>query len=93
MSETDEESDLAGVVHWSPRQGPFAGSMLRLPHLSAMSAATLALAVGAVAVGALAIGALAIGQLAVGRARLGQVRIGQLHVDDLVVVRRHGRPF
>ncbi len=93
MTDSEDETDLPGVVHWSPRQGPFAGSLLRLPHLSAASAATLAVLAGALAVGALAIGALAIGKLAVGRARLGDVKIGRLEVGDLTVVRRHGRPF
>ena len=94
MSTPDDETEMPDVVHWSPRQGPFAGPMLRLPHLSAGSAAALGLvAVGALTIGALAIGALAIGRLAVGSARLGDVKIGRLEVDDLVVRRRHGRPF
>lgn len=94
MSASDDEADLPGVVQWSPRQGPLAGSLLRLSHLSAGSAAVLgAVALGALALGALAIGALAIGRLTVGRARLGEVKIGRLEVGDLVVARRHGRPF
>jgi hypothetical protein len=94
MGETEDETDLPGGVHWSPRQGPFAGSMLRLPHLSTGSAAALgAIAVAALAMGALAIGALAIGRLAVGRASLGEVKIGRLEVGDFVVTRRNGRPF